>query len=184
MKKIKNFLIRLFSKKPTRHKQLPVPVHAEPKPQNRFVVYLDGIPSYFVQSCDAPSAFVNNDGETEFEPINITFIDLLSPSSSVLLYNFIKNFKNPNIIYLKILSPCGETTEKWRLINCKIISYSFGNFSYNSNHTNKLHLTILPEDCILSQEELFITEKTVSQEEKNVPEFETVSETEEADVLN
>mgnify|MGYP006316267119 CR=1 FL=1 len=100
MKKIKNFLIRLFSKKPTRHKQLPVPVHAEPKPQNRFVVYLDGIPSYFVQSCDAPSAFVNNDGETDD---GTSYTVLAEDAGKILLFKQTDDDTDAAITYTIVL---------------------------------------------------------------------------------
>jgi hypothetical protein len=155
----------------------PVPVDQEPKRKNRFVLEFPtelGIESYLVQTAKKPSATINKveipymntksyvAGQYWWEEINVSFIDVIGPSTSQKLMEWIRlHFEQTtgkmgyavaykkNLI-LKALDPVGVEVEKWTLIGTQITKVDFEDFDYGSDDLAKVNMTLQPDRCILS----------------------------------
>jgi hypothetical protein len=164
MKYIKQLIKFIFFKKNKSKKQTPLSPAIEQK--SSFEVVLKGvgdvsIDSWCVLSIDCPKGHVNDSGLIEWFPMEIKLYDPIGPSSSNQIYRWIKKYnfnplirsECPNIIYVKILDPNKDCVEMWRLINCRIVSFDFGDYSYEKNEPNIISIIIKPENCVLSQDQ-------------------------------
>ncbi len=155
----------------------PVPIDQEPKLKNRFVLEFPsdiGIESYLVQTAKKPSIkidkieipFMNTKsymaGKYYFDEMTITFIDVIGPSTSQKIMEWVRLHAEPatgkmgyavgykkNLV-LKALDPVGVEVEKWDLIGCQITSAEFDEYSYEANELLKVTLTIQPDRCFLT----------------------------------
>lgn len=155
----------------------PSPVEQEPKRKNRFWLEFPtelGIQSYNVQTSGKPkvtisavempyqntSQFVS--GRYKFETIDIEFIDVVGPSTTQILYDYLQigtEFSTGIMNYsigmkknfvLKALDPAGVEVETWTLIGCIITSADFDSFDYGSDDVTKIKITVQPDRCLLS----------------------------------
>jgi hypothetical protein len=154
----------------------PVPIDQEPKLKNRFVLEFPtelGIESYLVQTSKKPSMkiekitipYMNTQsyvaGKYYFEEMEITFIDVIGPSTSQKVMEWVRLHAEPatgkmgyavgykkNLV-LKALDPVGVEVEKWTLVGCQIVSASFDEYSYEANELLKVSITIQPDRCFL-----------------------------------
>lgn len=154
----------------------PVPVDQEPKLKNRFTLEFPtelGIESYTVQTSKKPSMkiekitipYMNSQtyvaGKYYFEEMEITFIDLIGPSTSQKVMEWVRLHAEPatgkmgyavgykkNLV-LKAVDPTGVEIEKWTLMGCQIVSASFDEYSYEANELLKVSITIQPDRCFL-----------------------------------
>lgn len=164
MKYIKQLIKFIFFKKNKSKKQTPLSPAIEQK--SSFEVVLKGvgdvsIDSWCVLSIDCPKGHVNDSGLIEWLPMEIKLYDPIGLSSSNQIYRWIKKYnfnplirsERPNIIYVKILDPNKDCVEMWRLINCRIVSFDFGDYSYEKDEPNIISIIIEPENCVLSQDQ-------------------------------
>ncbi len=154
----------------------PVPVDQEPKLKNRFVLEFPtelGIESYLVQTSKKPSIKIDKieipymntksyvAGKYYFEEMEITFIELIGPSTSQKIMEWVRLHAEPatgkmgyavgykkNLV-LKALDPVGVEVEKWTLVGCQITSASFDEYSYEANELLKCSISIQPDRCFL-----------------------------------
>lgn len=154
----------------------PVPVDQEPKLKNRFVLEFPtemGIESYLVQTAKKPSMkiekitipYMNTQsyvaGKYYFDEMEITFIDLIGPSVSQKLMEWIKLTAEPatgkmgyavgykkNLV-MKAVDPVGVEVEKWTIVGAQIVSVDFDNYDYNANELLNIKITIQPDRCFL-----------------------------------
>jgi len=154
----------------------PVPVDQEPKLKNRFVLEFPsemGIEAYLVQTSKKPSMTIDKigipymnttqwtAGKYVFEEMDITFIDLIGPSVSQKIMEWVKLHADPatgkmgyavgykkNLV-LKAVDPVGVEVEKWTLVGCQIVKASFDEYSYEANELLKISITIQPDRCFL-----------------------------------
>lgn len=154
----------------------PVPVDQEPQLKNRFVLEFPteiGIESYLVQTAKKPSIsiekitipYMNSQtyvaGRYFFEEMDITFIQLIGPSTSQKLMEWVRLHAEPSTgkmgyavgykknLVMKALDPTGVEVEKWTIIGAQIVKASFDEFSYDANELVKCSITIQPDRCIL-----------------------------------
>jgi len=154
-----------------------VPFEYEPKRENRFFVEFPdelGIEVWKVQTVKRPQININSveipfinesqwvAGRYTWQPIDITFIDTIGPSTSTQLMEWVRlhaesltgrmgyaqGYKK-NLI-LKSLDPTGVEIEKWFLEQCMITSADFGNNDMSSDALQNITLTLQPYRCILN----------------------------------
>jgi hypothetical protein len=155
----------------------PVPVEQEPKRKNRFTLEFPtelGIESVLVQTSGKPKVSINSvainymntvryvAGIYKFETIDIEFIDVIGPSTSQKIWEWLSLHIEPatgkmgyavgykkNLV-LKGVDPLGVDIEKWNLLGCFITSADFESYDYASDDIMKCKITIQPDVCLLS----------------------------------
>lgn len=154
----------------------PVPVDLEPKRKNRWMMSIDGIgiDQWMVQTSSRPSLTI---GETEipymntstwiagravWETIEIQFIDVIGPSSSQSVVDWIReciefstgrmgyaiNYKKN--IQLKMLDPAGQVVEQWTLEGAFPTNANFGDLDMSSDDLATINVTVRFDRAILN----------------------------------
>ncbi|MFW6246946.1 MAG: hypothetical protein ACOC22_02090 [bacterium] len=153
-----------------------IPMEYEPKRVNRFFAEFSdelGIEVWQVQRFKRPSMTINSvpieylnhknyvAGKYEWQPMSITFLDPIGPSTSQQLMEWVRlhaesltgrmgyaaGYKK-NIL-LKSLDPVGIEVEKWFIEQAMITSIDFGENTYDDDTLTEITLEIQPFRCIL-----------------------------------
>jgi len=153
----------------------PSPVDQEPKRNNRFQLDFPtelGIDSFVVKTSGKPSLQINETempymnsstwvaGRSIWQPIDITFIDVIGPSTSQKIMEWVNlHFETAtgrmgyaigykkNLV-LSSLDPTGEQVEKWTLVGCMITNVGFGSFDYSSDDVAEVTITVRMDKCL------------------------------------
>jgi len=154
----------------------PVPIDLEPKRKNRWIMSIGdlGIESWMVQTSSRPTVeiseteipFMNTStyvaGRSVWGTIDITFIDVIGPSTSQRVMDWIRsciehstgrmgyavNYKKQ--IVLKMLDPTGEPIEQWTLEGAFPTSANFGDLDMSSDDIATVSMTIRFDRAILN----------------------------------
>jgi hypothetical protein len=146
----------------------------EPKTKNRFVMYIDGIPSYLIRKASRPTAtqeakelpHINLSryvkGKTKWSPIQLTLYDPIAPSGAQAAMEWFRlhhesvtgrdgyaDFYKKDII-LNMAGPVGDKVEEWLLKGCIITELNFGDVDWGTDDIAEISLTIQPDMCILN----------------------------------
>lgn len=153
----------------------PVPIDLEPKRKNRWVLEFPtemGISEWMVQSSSRPSMTINDieiqymnvstwvAGRSVWEPIDITFIDVIGPSVSQSVMKWIRmcvehstgrmgyatNYKKT--LVLKMLDPAGIPVEKWTLNGAFVTSANFGDLDMSTDDLADISITVRYDNAI------------------------------------
>ncbi len=145
----------------------------EPKLQNRFIMEIDGIPSFMVKSANRPkieSEVVELDhinlkrkikGKSNWTDITITMYDPIVPSGAQSVMEWVRtshesitgrdgyaDFYKKNIDFYA-LGPVGDKVEQWKLVGAFISNAEFGDFDWSSSDPTLITLTITYDYAIL-----------------------------------
>ncbi len=145
----------------------------EPKLQNRFIMEIDGIPSFMIRSANRPkieSEVVELDhinlkrkikGKSNWTDITITMYDPIVPSGAQSVMEWIRtshesitgrdgyaDFYKKNIDFYA-LGPVGDKVEQWKLVGAFISNAEFGDFNWNTSDPVEITLTITYDYAIL-----------------------------------
>ena len=146
----------------------------EPKVQNRFVMYMDGIPSFLVKNVKAPT-FVDNvvkldhinsyrkiRGKREWSDMTMTLYDPITPSGAQavmewarLSYESVTGRAGYSDFYkkdltLNILGPVGDIVGEWITKGAFLQTGDFGQFDWASDAVVDLNITVAMDYCILN----------------------------------
>jgi len=146
----------------------------EPKVQNRFVMYMDGIPSFLVKNVKAPT-FTDNvvkldhinsyrkiRGKREWQDMTMTLYDPITPSGAQavmewarLSYESVTGRAGYSDFYkkdltLNILGPVGDIVGEWIIKGAFLQSGDFGQFDWASDAVVDLNITVAMDYCILN----------------------------------
>lgn len=146
----------------------------EPKLKNRFIMYLDGVPSYLVRRATRPR--MSNDakklphinifryvkGRSEWQPVTLTLYDPVAPSGAQAVMEWVRlghesvtgrdgyaDFYKKDLV-LNMLGPVGDKIEEWVLKGCVITEVDFGEASWDTDDLAEITLTVQPDYAILS----------------------------------
>jgi len=147
----------------------------EPKQQNRFIMYVDGIPSYQIKGMGAVTLnqgtvalnhinvqrFVK--GKTTWAPISMTLFDPITPSGAQAVMEWVRlhhesvtgrdgysDFYKKDLT-LDVLGPVGDIVSEWIIKGALITSANFGDYSWDTeNAAQELTLEVQPDYCILN----------------------------------
>lgn len=154
----------------------PIPVDLEPKRKNRFVLEFPAdldFAEWMVQTASRPAMNINVTeidymntktyvaGKVEFETMDITFIDVIGPSTSQKIMTWIRqtfdsatgrmgyatNYKKN--LTLKLLDPAGEEVEKWVIYGAFVINANFNDLDHSSDELTDVTITLRYDRAVL-----------------------------------
>jgi hypothetical protein len=145
----------------------------EPKLANRFIMEIDGIPSFMVKTANRPkieSEVVELDhinlkrkikGKSNWTDITITLYDPIVPSGAQAVMEWIRtshesitgrdgyaDFYKKNVNFY-MLGPVGDKVEQWKLIGAFISAAEFGDVDWSSNDPVMITVTLTYDYAIL-----------------------------------
>ena len=146
----------------------------EPKVQNRFIMYIDGIPSYMVKSVSAPN-FTDNvikldhinsyrkiRGKREWDNMSLSLYDPITPSGAQAVMEWARlgyesvtgragysDFYKKDVT-LNILGPVGDIVGEWIIKGAFVESSNFGDYDWSSDEAINVELNIAMDYCILN----------------------------------
>lgn len=147
----------------------------EPKQKNRFILYMDGIPSFQIKGMGAVTlqqGVVNLNminlqryvkGKSTWGSINMTLFDPISPSGAQAVMEWVRlhhesvtgrdgysDFYKKDLT-LNVLGPVGDIVSEWIIKGAIITSADFGDFNWDTeNAAQEISLEVQPDYCILN----------------------------------
>ena len=146
----------------------------EPKVQNRFVMYMDNIPSFMVKNVKAPT-FSDNvvkldhinsyrkiRGKREWEDMTMTLYDPITPSGAQavmewarLSYESVTGRAGYSDFYkkdltLNILGPVGDIVGEWIIKGAFITNFAQGQLDWSNSEAVQLSITVAMDYCVLN----------------------------------
>ena len=145
----------------------------EPKVQNRFLMYIDGIPAYFIKTSGRPQ--LNNNpitidylnlkrklkGKSEWGDITITLFDAVVPSAAQAVMEWVRlghesvtgrngyaDFYKKDIT-INVLGPVGDKVEEWTLKGAFPASVNFGAADWSVADPMMIEVVLSMDYCIL-----------------------------------
>ena len=147
----------------------------EPKQKNRFILYVDGIPSYQIKGMGAVTLtqgtvalnhinvqrFVKS--KSTWNPISMTLFDPITPSGAQAVMEWVRlhhesvtgrdgysDFYKKDLT-LNVLGPVGDIVSEWIIKGALITSADFGDFNWDTeNAAQEISLEVQPDYCILN----------------------------------
>jgi len=147
----------------------------EPKTANRFILYMDGVPSYLVKGVERPKLtqdakpidHINLQryvkGKSIWGPMSMTLYDPIVPSGAQAVMEWLRlhhesvtgrdgylAFYKKDIV-LNMLGPVGDKVEEWILKGSQITNIEFGELNWADTGTPmEFTITIQPDYCLLN----------------------------------
>ena len=147
----------------------------EPKQANRFIMYIDGIPSYTVKAMGAVSltqgtVALNHinirrmvKGKTTWNTIQFTLFDPIQPSGAQAVMEWVRlhhesvtgrdgysDFYKKDLTF-NVLGPVGDVISEWIIKGAMITEASFGEYGWDTESTAiNITMTVQPDYCILN----------------------------------
>ena len=146
----------------------------EPKTQNRYIMSIDGIPSYLIKKTDRPKITQEKKrldhinlqryvkGKTVWDEMTVDLYDPIVPSGAQAVMEWVRlhhesvtgrdgyaEFYKKDII-INVLGPVGDKVEEWILKGAQITKVEFGELSWEKDDPAVISLTIQPDFCILN----------------------------------
>ena len=142
---------------------------------NRFLFSLDSDPTtkLLVRAASRPSGSHNEvriphinktryeKGKWEYDALNITLLDYVTPSSAQLVQEWLTMHSEPitgrdgypafyrKTCTLEVLGPPGDVIERWDYLNCFIATSDFGSMDWDTDTQLEITLTIRFDECVL-----------------------------------
>ena len=145
----------------------------EPKTKNRFIMYIDGIESYFVKTANRPQITFEEielnhinvkrylKGKGTWEPLEITLYDPIVPSGAQAVMEWVRlhhesvtgrdgysDFYKKDLTF-NVLGPVGDKVEEWTLKGAFLTGADFSDLNYSENTPAEVSLTIQYDYAIL-----------------------------------
>jgi hypothetical protein len=146
----------------------------EPKLQNRFIFYIDGIPAYLIKNADRPK-YTSEEvvlehinikrkvkGKSDWSSINVTLYDPVTPSGAQAVMEWVRlhhesvtgrdgysDFYKKDIRY-NTLGPVGDVVEEWICKGAFVTNAEFGSGDWSSSTPMEISLTISMDYAILN----------------------------------
>ena len=145
----------------------------EPKTQNRFIMYIEGIPAFTIKAMARPTITFDEvvlehinvkryvKGKGAWQPLEITLYDPIVPSASQAVMEWVRqhhesvtgrqgysDFYKKDITF-NLLGPVGDIIEEWTLKGTFIQSANFGTMDYGTSDPVEIALTLQYDYAIL-----------------------------------
>jgi hypothetical protein len=146
----------------------------EPKQQNRFVLYVDGFPSYLIKGLGAITVSQNPialnhinvqryiKGKTTWGSISMTLFDAITPSGAQSVMEWVRlhhesvtgrdgysDFYKKDLT-VNVLGPVGDVVSEWIIKGALIQEASFGEYNYDNEGAVEISMTVQPDYCVLN----------------------------------
>ena len=145
----------------------------EPKTKSRYILYVEGIPSYLIKTANRPSItfeevelnhinmkrFVK--GKGAWEPIEITLYDPVVPSGAQAVMEWVRLHKESvtgrdgysdfykKDITINMLGPVGDKVEEWTLKGAFIVSAAINDLDWSVSDPAEITLSLRYDYAIL-----------------------------------
>jgi hypothetical protein len=146
----------------------------EPKTQNRFIMYIDGLPSYLVKATSRPQLNIDvqtldhinikrklRAGKAEWQDITITLYDPIVPSGAQAAMEWVRlshesvtgrngyaDFYKKDLT-INVLGPVGDYVEEWTIKGAFVNSMNPGTLDWSVGDFSTVELTISYDYAIL-----------------------------------
>ena len=147
----------------------------EPKQANRFIMYVDGIPSYMIKEfgevkIEQAEVTLNHinvqrkvKGKSTWSDVTMKLYDPITPSGAQAVMEWVRlhhesvtgrdgysDFYKKDVT-LNILGPVGDVVSEWVLKGCFIVDANFGDYNWdNENAAQSITMTLAPDYCVLN----------------------------------
>ena len=146
----------------------------EPKLQNRFIMYIDGIPAYLIKKIQRPNISFNEvvldhinvkrklKGKAEWGDISCDLYDPVTPSGAQAVMEWVRlshesvtgrdgysDFYKKDI-RINMLGPVGDVVEEWILKGAYCKQANFGDMDWTSDTPANITMTIRMDYAILN----------------------------------
>jgi hypothetical protein len=146
----------------------------EPKMKNRFIMYLDGVPSYLIRKISRPtvtqeakelphinvSRYVK--GKTKWGTVQMTLYDPIAPSGAQAVIEWLRlhhesvtgrngyaDFYKKDIV-INMLGPVGDKVEEWIGKGALITEINWGDADWSTDDAAEITMTIQCDYWILN----------------------------------
>lgn len=147
----------------------------EPKVQNRFILYVDGIPSYLIKGAtglgfEQGEIVLNHinvyrkiKGKLRWNDLNLTLFDPITPSGAQAVMEWVRlhhesvtgrdgysDFYKKDLT-LGILGPVGDVVSEWVIKGAFIKTANFGDLDFdNDSAAQTITMTVGMDYCVLN----------------------------------
>ena len=147
----------------------------EPKVQNRFIMYVDGIPSYTIKGISSVgfsqeeivlnhiNTYRKIKGKLKWNDLTMTMFDPITPSGAQATMEWVRlhhesvtgrdgysDFYKKDITF-NLLGPVGDKVEEWKLVGAFIQTANFNDLDFaNGTDVADISLTLRYDYAILS----------------------------------
>lgn len=146
----------------------------EPKVANRFIMYIDGIPSYLVKSATSPSftdgvikldhinSYRKIRGKREWQNMTLNLYDPITPSGAQAVMEWARlgyesvtgragysDFYKKDVT-LNILGPVGDIVGEWIIKGAFVQASNFGQYNWSTEDAINVELTLAMDYCVLN----------------------------------
>ena len=146
----------------------------EPKQTNRFVMYMDGFPTFMVKGVGGVNVSQNAielnhinvqrfvKGKTTWGPISFTLFDPITPSGAQAVMEWVRlhhesvtgragysDFYKKDLV-LNVLGPVGDIVSEWIVKGAFITSMEQGSFDWATSDVAELGITVAMDYCVLN----------------------------------
>lgn len=146
----------------------------EPKTQNRFIMYMDGLPAYLIKAVGRPSINIDpivldhinikrkiRGGKAEWQDITMTLYDPVVPSAAQAAMEWVRlshesvtgrngyaDFYKKDLT-INLLGPVGDKVEEWTIKGAFITAANFGTLDWSTGDPTTVELTLAYDYAIL-----------------------------------
>ena len=146
----------------------------EPKLQNRFLMYIDGIPSYLIKKVARPSVTFGEvvldhinvkrkiKGKANWDNLSFELYDPVTPSGAQAVMEWVRlshesvtgrdgysDFYKKDL-KIKTLGPVGDIVEEWILKGAYCQQANFGDMDWTSDTPVSINITVVMDYAILN----------------------------------
>ena len=146
----------------------------EPKQTNRFVMYMDGFPTFMVKGVGGVNVSQNAielnhinvqrfvKGKTTWGPISFTLFDPITPFGAQAVMEWVRlhhesvtgrdgysDFYKKDLTF-NVIGPVGDVVSEWIIKGALITSANFGDFNWDNDGAVEISMEVQPDYCILN----------------------------------
>jgi hypothetical protein len=146
----------------------------EPKVQNRFIMYVDGIPAYLIKKAASPqfdageivldhiNVYRKVKGKVKWQDMNLELYDPITPSGAQAVMEWARlahesvtgrdgysDFYKKDLV-LNVLGPVGDIVSEWIIKGAYVKTANFGEYDWASEAAINISLTVAMDYCVLN----------------------------------
>ena len=146
----------------------------EPQVQNRFIMYIDGIPAYLIKKASAPqlvageivldhnNVYLKVKGKVRWQDMTLELYNPITPSGAQAVMEWVRlshesvtgrdgysDFYKKDLT-LDILGPVGDIVSEWVVKGAYVKSANFGDYDWSNDQAVTISMTIAMDYCVLN----------------------------------
>lgn len=146
----------------------------EPKVQNRFIMYIDGMPSYLIKKAASPQVSFTDikldhinvyrklKGKAEWGDMTLQLYDAITPSGAQAVMEWVRlghesvtgrngysDFYKKDLT-LNTLGPVGDIVGEWIIKGAYVKSANFGDYDWSADGYVSIELTVAMDYAVLN----------------------------------